>query len=132
ASVQRTTSAAKTQGPGSYRSSTGRTFSPTANTKQKSGLVVEGRSFINRLEWESEDRLRVYPTLRGRTVGTLPWYRDASWREVTLLAPEADTNAMRDQFLCHLDFVPFKPSWNLDLKRPDVGYWSTAKAWCNP
>ncbi len=43
---------------------------------------------------------------------------------------------MEDQFYCHWDIVrlraPNKESWNLDSWRPNVGYWNTVRAQCNP
>jgi hypothetical protein len=52
------------------------------------------------------------------------------------LEPDADQPNMRDQFRCHVEFAriaePDKPSWNLELWRPDVGYLATVLAQCNP
>jgi hypothetical protein len=52
------------------------------------------------------------------------------------LEPRLNNNSMKDQFMCHWDFVsiraPRKESWNLDAGRPDVGYWNTVFAKCNP
>jgi hypothetical protein len=43
---------------------------------------------------------------------------------------------LRDQYICHQQFATFaepdKPSWELELNRPDVGYLATVKALCNP
>jgi hypothetical protein len=43
------------------------------------------------------------------------------------------TNAMHDQLVCHWTNAGyFKVPWNLDSWRPDVGYWNTVWALCNP
>jgi hypothetical protein len=39
---------------------------------------------------------------------------------------------LHDQFECHSFFATFKPKWDLEPWRPDVGYWSTVAARCNP
>lgn len=49
-----------------------------------------------------------------------------------------DTNldGMRKQYICHQQIVairaPNKPTWNLDEWRPNVSYWQTVNASCNP
>jgi hypothetical protein len=95
-----------------------------------------GFRLISRVVWKG-NTLEVYPTTYGR----YPWLsgtasRWAAWSEVVSLAPRANRSNMRDQFLCHYDLVRFrapnKPSWNLDINRRDVGYWSTVAANCNP
>lgn len=44
------------------------------------------------------------------------------------------TNSLYNQLRCHTDWATFrnKTPWNLDAGRPDVGYWSTVHAKCNP
>lgn len=38
-----------------------------------------------------------------------------------------------DQWLCHWNIAgPFKTPWNLEPSRPNVGYWPTVWANCNP
>lgn len=43
---------------------------------------------------------------------------------------------MRYQYICHQQFAtidePDKPTWDLELDRPDVGYTETVAARCNP
>ena len=42
---------------------------------------------------------------------------------------------IRNQFYCHFDTRPAtsaKSSWNLELRRPDVGLARTIAAECNP
>jgi|GEM_PF-4813426 len=62
--------------------------------------------------------------------------REAAWRDVVIMEPRANTNALKDQFVCHWDIVsivqPGKESWNLDIDRPDAGYWNTITNGCNP
>lgn len=95
--------------------------------------IIQG-IYVSKVQWDG-DTLRVYPTLAGRvSVGPFAGY--IAWREVTNLAPEADTGGMKDQFFCHWDAVKFraprKPSWNLDMSRPDVSYIETIRSYCNP
>ena len=51
---------------------------------------------------------------------------------VVALAPDADTNGMNDQFLCHALGAADKATWNLEPWRPDVGEMATLAARCNP
>lgn len=41
-------------------------------------------------------------------------------------------NGMTDQYWCHANFAKNKNNWNLEPWRPDVGYWETVLAGCNP
>ena len=34
--------------------------------------------------------------------------------------------------VCHAAFAPSKEGWFLEPRRPDVGYWETVAAGCNP
>ena len=50
---------------------------------------------------------------------------------------DSDTNwynagGMQDQFDCHFDFAKKKNAWNLEPSRPDVDYFATVMASCNP
>ncbi|HSX05923.1 MAG TPA: DUF2599 domain-containing protein [Candidatus Saccharimonadales bacterium] len=80
------------------------------------------------------DTLRVYPTKLGRVTDARNGLE--AWNQVKSLAPTANRKNLQDQFFCHWEFVrlraPNKESWNLDSSRPDVGYWSTVAAQCNP
>ena len=76
---------------------------------------------------------------RSLAVDPTPWARagglaaqDATWAAVVALAPEADTNGMHDQFLCHALGAADKATWNLEPWRPDVGSLATLAARCNP
>ena len=44
----------------------------------------------------------------------------------------SNTNGMKNQFNCHYDFATKKSSWNLEPQRPNVSYFSTILAGCNP
>lgn len=117
---------------------------PKAPAKAKTSKGV----FIDHVEWETSDRLKVYPTTAGRitaiaskalgianpflTLGV----REEAWSEVVKMEARANTPTMRNQFMCHWDFVsvraPHRESWNLDADRPNVGYIGTILAQCNP
>lgn len=54
-------------------------------------------------------------------------HRDALWLGT------GNNNGMRDQYLCHWDVLGgLKNPYNLEPSRPDVGYWQTVLARCNP
>ena len=102
-----------------------------------------GQYLISKIVWDFSaaalaafgPTLRVYPTEFGRYTGILA--RDAAWDEVLKLAgSRANKQNMVDQFMCHWDYVrvsdPRKVSWNLDSARPNVGFWPTVWANCNP
>lgn len=97
-----------------------------------------GITLIDRVKWVNDNgyspTLQVYPTSWGRTTGYLA--RWAAWDEVVKKGGSAaNKQNMADQFYCHWDVVrivsPNKTSWNLDSKRPNVGYWATVQANCN-
>lgn len=44
----------------------------------------------------------------------------------------SNTNGMKNQFNCHYDFATKKSDWNLEPQRPNVSYFSTILAGCNP
>lgn len=101
---------------------------------------------IDHVEWDTaNNRAKVYPTTFGRWQAGLGWvpfnlagpgYRELAWTEARTLEPRLNTNSMKDQFMCHWDFVsiraPRKESWNLDAGRPNTGYWDTVFSSCNP
>lgn len=43
-----------------------------------------------------------------------------------------NAGGLQDQFDCHFDFAKKKDAWNLEPSRPDVDYFSTVMASCNP
>lgn len=57
---------------------------------------------------------------------------DAAWEEIARLTPRADRPGMRDQYACHVRFVPTKEEFHLEPWRPAVGYPRTVAQGCNP
>ncbi len=45
---------------------------------------------------------------------------------------QTNTNGMRDQFVCHVNYAFYKTPWNLEPSRLDVGYAQTVLKGCNP
>lgn len=101
--------------------------------------------FVDHTEWVRDSgvpgfpSLRVYPTPAGRAMAGQPGSAaagDEAWREVLAGAPDADTPGMREQFLCHWQFVEFarpgKVSWNLEPWRPVVDDVTMLDSGCNP
>ena len=41
-------------------------------------------------------------------------------------------SGLNDQYVCHYYFASFKEYWNLEPYAPNVGYWATVFASCNP
>ena len=98
-----------------------------------------GIGLIDHVKWVTNvpygPTLQVYPTWWGRYTGYAA--RWAAWDETIKLGGKAaNKQTMADQFYCHWDVVriasPEKASWNLDSKRPNVGYLATVQAKCNP
>lgn len=93
-----------------------------------------GIKLIDHVKWAGAT-LQVFPTTWARYWAG-PEARGTAWNDIVKAAPSANKPAMRDQFYCHWDWVrlraPNKPSWNLDLNRPDVGYWTMVRKQCNP
>lgn len=102
-----------------------------------------GFSLIKSYTWAyttgSGYTLRAYPTAWARAhagsyyVGTLGFKELQSKTGGSL---NTNVGGMRDQYICHQQWVaiwePSKASWNLDEWRPDVSYYSTVRARCNP
>ncbi|MCC2307628.1 DUF2599 domain-containing protein [Cellulomonas chengniuliangii] len=74
--------------------------------------------------------LAVDPTAWARAGGLAA--QEGIWAAVVAQEPEADTNGMRDQMLCHALGAPEKEAWNLEPWRPDVGSFEMLAARCNP
>ncbi|PVU84140.1 DUF2599 domain-containing protein [Cellulomonas sp. WB94] len=92
-----------------------------------------GTALVTRATWgerEGGRSLAVDPTPWARAGGLAA--QDATWAAVVALAPDADTTAMHDQFLCHALGAADKATWNLEPWRPDVGSMATLVARCNP
>jgi hypothetical protein len=81
--------------------------------------------------------LAVMPNAAGRSVAAYDARRvfnDAvSMAGVWPFSPSV-YNSLYNQFRCHAYFywLRNKLQWNLDTWRPDVGFWSTVAAQCNP
>ena len=120
---------------------------PVKKETQKKGV------FIDHVEVDTtNNRIKVFPSAIGRIeavvtkIPTITSYntymvaRELAWNEVVAMAPQANTQAMKNQFMCHWDIVSTIPrngyinkeSWNLDSDRPDAGYWNTVLNSCNP
>lgn len=86
---------------------------------------------ISSVGWSSsaERSLRVLPNwpARGWLTGG-----EAVWAELIERLPEVDSPSMHDQLVCHVQFAPAKATWNLEPRRPVVGYAATVAAACNP
>lgn len=101
--------------------------------------------FVDHTDWVGDSggpglpSLRVYPTPAGRAMAGQSGSAaagDEAWREVLASAPDAGTPGMREQFLCHWQFVEFarpgKVSWNLEPWRPVVDAVTMLDSSCNP
>lgn len=117
---------------------------PASTKSATAGKAASSGRYIERVKWDG-NTLQVYPTPVARIIASQqflrppyldPFRREAAWQEVIKMAPEANSDSMRDQFMCHWDIVsiraPRKESWNLDSERPDVGYLQTVLNRCNP
>ncbi|WP_165368025.1 DUF2599 domain-containing protein [Phytoactinopolyspora endophytica] len=118
-------------------SSSDRSGDPLSELDGSTGQATSG-TYIDEVGWipdQNGQRLAVYPTDHGRYEAPASEWPDA-WDEVVRMEPDADHPHMRDQFRCHVEFARIaevdKPSWNLELWRPDVGYLATVLASCNP
>jgi hypothetical protein len=85
--------------------------------------------------WWSGQTLKVMPNLAGRILARYDAMRllndslnMAGWARLS----SHQYNSLLNQLKCHAYFADSKPQWNLDAWRPDVGFWSTVSARCNP
>lgn len=94
--------------------------------------------YVAAATWADSDygvTLEVAPTPAGRrTQG--PADAATAWREVLVLAPDADTPGMWEQFACHWTWArilePDKPTWNVEPWRPVVDEGAMLAEGCNP
>ncbi len=84
-------------------------------------------------------KVQVKSVRQGTTVAVTPtnsWSLTAFsnyWAEYKLYVSSTyEGKKYYNQLLCHRDFAPFKTPWNLDSWRPNVSYWATVTAACNP
>ena len=105
------------------------------------GLLTQPSSasaaYVAHAEWHDGPdvpfgpRLSITPTWGGRAFGSSNPGGVAS--EALIKSGQWQWNrTMYYQLVCHLNFAPWKPQWNLEWARPDVGYWGTVFAQCNP
>ncbi|MGG1684281.1 DUF2599 domain-containing protein [Pseudalkalibacillus sp. NRS-1564] len=81
-------------------------------------LSLYATSYLRTLGWESASiRTDAWDKLYAVHGSSQYWY---------------NTGGMSDQFYCHVDFAKNKTPWNLDPWRPNVSYWATVNAQCNP
>lgn len=99
----------------------------------------ESQRYVERTEWTTAGNLvslRVYPTDAGRRASAGFFDADSAWAQVLATTPEADTEGMREQFVCHWRFAemvqPGKVSWNLEPSRPVVNGAEMIESRCNP
>jgi hypothetical protein len=103
------------------------------------GLLTQPSSasaaYVERAQWqwgvEFGPRLSITPTWYGRVAGSsnpTGVTSEALHRSGTWLW----NNSLHNQLVCHLYYAPWKATWNLEAGRPDVGYWGTVFAQCNP
>lgn len=94
---------------------------------------VVGTDALEGAAWEENEG--------GRSLAVDPtdWARHAGEAGLTLIRtqlvaaePEADSETMGHQLMCHAVGAPDKATWNLEPWRPDVGLILTAAAHCNP
>ncbi|MCL1800791.1 MAG: DUF2599 domain-containing protein [Promicromonosporaceae bacterium] len=74
----------------------------------------------------------VREAVRGTSLSRAQEATNRVWDEMIAAEPEANSQTMRDQLICHALGAPEKDSWNLEPWRPDVGLAATIAAMCNP
>lgn len=102
-------------------------------TPEPSPEVVEPELAILDAAWVDRSdgpSLFVTPAEWVRTGGYDAW--EEAMRQLAGLHPEADSDSMRNQFLCHAIGAPDKPTWNLEPWRENIGLGGFALARCNP
>jgi Protein of unknown function (DUF2599) len=108
------------------------------------GLELLGYTFIDHAEWTPNPpvgpTLQVFPTKIARLSAGQPIAAELGWIELLAKYSSKGLNfnleSMRDQYICHQVAValtaPYKATWNLDSKRPNVGLKAMIAAKCNP
>jgi hypothetical protein len=103
----------------------------------------EPPDYIVEAHWEETAEgptLVVTPTEAARAAAGSYEAGREGWEQLVSRFPDPRLDEaaarLRDQYICHQQFAtidePDKPTWDLELNRPDVGYLETAKALCNP
>jgi len=115
------------------------TPAPSSTTSTPSPVLTTHR-LIAGARWLSTPlgfRLQVRPTGYGRLHAwsapsrALAEALRAS-RPLPLRLSATVRHSLRTQLLCHADFAPRKPFWDLETWRPDVGFRQTVLQLCNP
>jgi hypothetical protein len=99
--------------------------------------------YIAEAHWEETDEgpaLVVTPTEAARAAAGSYQAGDDGWKQLVARYPdprlEEAASRLRYQYICHQQFAtieePDKPTWDLELNRPDAGYPETVAARCNP
>ncbi len=108
---------------------------PAARTTATTTAVLVGTTLIASVAWraDGEDGTGswvVTPTMWGRLSGDIG--RAHMFAALTAVEPDADSDVLRKQLLCHVDGATAKSTWNLEPSRPDVSYLAYLLARCNP
>lgn len=105
-----------------------------ARTEAVTVTIDTADSLISQARWITRDdglvSLEVTPTQEGRR-WTSAAAMDAAWRQVLDAVPDADTEGMREQYLCHARFASRKEGWYLEPWRPAGSFIETVAARCN-
>ena len=84
----------------------------------------------------SELSLRLYPKDWCKQANITTALKETTWAAVyNYFHTESywdNSEGMRQQYLCHVDFAKYENNWNLEPWRPNVGYNATVAAGCNP
>lgn len=108
--------------------------SSTSSATTASDSVSALPRLVDVAEWVERDgtrALKVTPSQLLRDSSDPAVFEEA-WRRVLVAIPAADEPGLKDQFVCHAAFAASKDAWYLEPDRPDVGYWETVRAGCNP
>lgn len=102
--------------------------------------LYAGTKLVEGAEWESEERVFVYPTKLGRSLAPGDPLSAAAlapelMREVIALHPsraaQLNSPSSLNQLACHMVGAPDKASWNLETDRPDKGLIGFMRDRCN-
>jgi hypothetical protein len=108
-------------------------------TSSPSPKFTPSRSLVSAVHWVHYPegwRIEVIPSIYGRNHS--PEAVGQTLAEALQLEPVPLhlTHSMRrslyNQLRCHADFAPRKAQWDLESWRPNVGYYRTIEALCNP
>ncbi|MFD6445492.1 DUF2599 domain-containing protein [Promicromonospora sp. NPDC060204] len=115
------------------RSATSGSDGQPARTEPVTVTFVVGTESIESTTWgenEGGRSLAVDPADWARSAGEAGL--DLIRTQLVAAEPEADSDTMEHQLVCHAVGAMDKETWNLEPWRPDVGLILTATAHCNP